>query len=65
MAQQRQIPLQAGTHSAKLLIPLNVTLASAKEAGCSAMQAVVPPAPANAAEIKVAMGHMLPFPNLL
>ena len=68
MAQQRQIPLQAGTHSPKLLIPLNLTLLSAKDKAlgrrvlCDASSGTL--TPTKTAEIRVAMGHTLPFPNL-
>lgn len=68
MAQQRQIPLQAGTHTPKLLIPLSLTLVSAKDKAlgsrvlCHASGATL--TPPNAAEIRVAMGHTLPLPNL-
>lgn len=69
MAQQRRIPLQAGTHFPKLLIPLNVTLVSAKDNAlgsrvlCKASSGTL--TPTNTTEIRVAMGHTLPFPNLL
>lgn len=65
MAQQRQIPLQAGAHTPKLLIPLNLTLVSAKDNALGKQGALrCTLTPTDAAEIGAATGHTLPFPNL-
>lgn len=66
MAQQRQIPLQAGTHSPELLIPLNMTLVCAKNNVLGSRVLCDASSGTLTVEIPVVMEHtiQLPFPNL-